>query len=1231
MSTITNPNTGSGNYENFCGLLQAAGKVMLCLLAMLVLLMLAAPVSLAQVISSSTVRGVIKDPNGAVVPDATVTLTNIDRGDVRQVDSSSQGSYVFTSINPGKYRIKVEARTFKAFEQTELTVSPAETRSLDITLEIGLATETVIVTQESSPIKTETGERSETITSEQIDNLSLIGRSSLELLRILPGVVNTLEPSDSDFVGFGSGGNSTQAFFVNGVRGTSNNVTIDGSRLVDIGANNGTIITPNNDMVQEVTVKSSNYAAEYGSSSVQISATTKGGSKGYHGQLYYYARPRALSANDRTNTIAGIAQPQSGFHYPGGNIGGPILLPFTKFNRDRDKLFFWVGYEVQRQKADRGARFGTVPTQLERNGDFSRSNISGSPFSAGGQRILCPPTTFGFAGTCSAPVTNFTAFADPFGPAFLKLYPLPNFTPAPGSGQDRFNYAAVVIQPQNRTDLKMRFDYKVTENTNMYVRLAREAENQDSPYGIWWGPSNFELPSHVLGTNLGRSAAVNVTTVLNPTMTNEVVFSASKLSLHNDYADPSKVTKQALGIGNLKLPFDTRSPYAPLQLISWDVGSHLWEAGGGLPLFAVNDSYSFTDTLSKVHGDHTFKFGGSIEQANKVQSTTSSDTGGAEGRIEFENNQARTTGNAFANLYTGRLSTYIQNSDVPVGRFRFWNLDFYGQDAWKVRPNITFEYGLRVSFYPNNYERNGLGVVFDPKSYVRGGGAFLNGDRNRPNGYLLASRGEIPKGVYRKNPPPLFMPRLNLAWDVFKDASTVLRGGAGLFYNRVQGNFQYGVALSPPNTYAVSLDAWTVPANDLTLSNLGSFKPFDQLSATPASTQNLESNQIPRILSTSLSLARKIPFKNVLEISYVATYGRHLPQNRRYNFATLPTLSGTLGNADLSNPLHRSAIARNRPSLNRLLPFPDYSQVTLNEFSGTSSYQAMQLTLNRQFGDLSYFMTYTFSKALGTTAAFESDGSDSQVDPFDTRGRSYGILPFDRTHVFNLSYNYNFPKVARGSFANWFTRGLFNGWQMSGITTLESGRPIKLRFGGSIVDPAVVFSYFGTTAINSDSRVGASGIAPVLLRNPLTGNSGLNDRFLDLAAIQIPAFGTTGAHQSPFYIRSPKRANFDMTFFKNFNITESKRVQFRAGFFNIFNQAFPFPNNDQAGDINLALNTECIATVGPGVPNGIGNTTEGMCDPTAGFRFTQDTINNFGKIVTKRGHRRVELAVKFYF
>ncbi|HEU4386480.1 MAG TPA: hypothetical protein VFV34_01700, partial [Blastocatellia bacterium] len=312
-------------------------------------------------------------------------------------------------------------------------------------------------------------------------------------------------------------------------------------------------------------------------------------------------------------------------------------------------------------------------------------------------------------------------------------------------------------------------------------------------------------------------------------------------------------------------------------------------------------------------------------------------------------------------------------------------------------------------------------------------------------------------------------------------------------------------------------------------------------------------------------------------------------------------------------------------ALAELKPFPAYSSVDLYEFEATSSYHSLQVTLSRQASKtLQYFVAYTFSKALGT-----STGEFNQVDPIDARGKSYGVLNFDRTHIFNVSYNYNLPGLARGAVNNQVGRAALDGWQMSGITTFQSGRPVRLGFSGDLASPGVAQAFFGTDAyFNPFVIEGVGAIAPVLLKNPsLRNNKQVGSRIVDMSAIGIPAFGESGPYESPFYIRGPNRWNFDVSLFKNFKISEERRLQFRVGLFNIFNRAYP---DLDSGDIDLTLETSCNVRRS-GVPNGVGGTADGVCDPTAGFLFTPQTVENFGKIGSKHGHRIIELAFKFYF
>lgn len=1257
----------------------------------------------AQSTSSGTIRGVVKDPNGAIIPNAEVTLTANNTKTERKFQSSDEGVYVFTSLTPTSYTLTVEASGFKKYVKTDLVLGPSELKGVDVVMEVGAASESVTISATAvDEIKTESGERSNTVKADQINNLSIISRNSTELLRILPGVV---APDQSVYQVSGFGG--ADQYSVNGQRGSNNSISVDGSRVIDIGCNCGSIVSSNNDFIQEITVDTSNVAAEKGNSAVQVTYTTKSGSSNFHGSIYTYARHEALNSNDRLRNYIKAEQervapgssslpgspstkPLGQFYYPGGTLSGPLTLPKKVFgplggyNENRDKLFFFVGFEVQRQTFGAPPKISNVPTAAERAGNFSSTVKIPGGFPNAGQ---------------NAPGNNLAPYINPIGKVLINLYPLPNST-LPGS-----NYVSNITQTQHRTDFKTRFDYKFSDKTNLYVRVTRELQTEVNPYGIWWGPSTFELPSANQQTALGRSVAVGITKVFTPTLTNEVVISGSKLKLDNQYQDPNKVKLSTLGIENTwRLPFDNtrfgkQSPYVSLSLISWAQGQ-LWSPGTN-PIFAYNDSFSVADNLSKVVGTHTLKFGAFLEQGNKKQNFQGDPD--SQGLIGFNNWNPYGTGNDWGDLLVGQLTDVQHGTQPPVGNYRYYNYEFYAQDQWKVRPNFTLEVGLRASHMTVNKERKGFDILFSPSAYKAGSGYYINGDPLRPNGVLSAARGEVEKGTITP-PGVLWGPRLNFAWNIFGNEKLVLRGGGGVFYNRVQGNFQYDATLrsAPNGNVGAAIGPFTtIPGTNVTFADLGGLTlnnmgiatlangtkvPVDPLKLASGGgniiSPDLKSSRFPTTYQASLSVATRIPGLGVFETAYVGTFGRHLATRLPINVIPLGALlrGGVPGDpgstitqlqnpncdpgavdannnvirrgncviqtvtnvkADLTNVFVRQAL--DGGARNKFRPFPDLNYVRYQQYTGTSNYHSLQATLQRQASkNLQYYITYTFSKVLGTRG-----GEFNDLDPIDTRGRSYGVLDYDRTHILNLTYNYNLPNLSPSS--NLLAKGLLNGWQMSGITSFTSGTPVTIRFNGDVTNLSV--AAFGSDAY-ATAGYAAGAIAPIFTKNPNLDGKGVGDRVMDLSSIQIPAFGSSGATISPFYFRTPRRSNWDVSLFKNFKISESKQVQFRMGLFNIFNQAFPKNIDNQNAsnsDIYLTLNTVCKRTpvnqtlvLADGTvlagdkgftqtfANGIGTTGSGAIIPGT-CDFDDMTKKNFGKITTKRGWRIIELALKFTF
>jgi hypothetical protein len=1169
------------------------------------LVMLAAGAAFAQ--DTGSVRGTVTDATGAIVPGATVTLQNEATRFNRNVVTDAKGAYYFGAVSPGVYTITVEIPGFKMASRKGFRINQREAAGFDVALEVGAQTERIEVTAQREMIQTQTGAREGLLTSEQIDNLSVVGRSPLELLRILPGSVMP-DVSSLESVGNLTGVSNTNQdaqYTVNGIRGSNTVITLDGSRLADFGSNNGVIVVPNNDMVSEVKVQASNYAAEFGSAGVQVNAITKGGSSEFHGTLYDYIRDYHFQANDRSNSYTGTARPKSKFQYPGGNLSGPILIPGTDFNKNRDKAFFFFGLEVQRQQVDFGSNLAVTPTTAMRNGDFSA--LTGNNLGLPGTVNI--PGGYPGAGS-AAPGNNVAPYIDPFGQMLMNLYPA-----ATGSyNNDRYNYVFSKLEPQNRLQMVLRLDYNFSENTKAYVRLAQDGETMEKARGAWWNSSSYDLPSSLTHQNKGRSISANLTSVLSPTTTNEFLFTFSKLKLDIYHTNPEAVSLSALGFPDFKGPWGQQTEVAPVNLINtWSqpVGD-LWDPVGQ-DIFAYNSSMMFTDTFTKVMNTHAIKAGLSVERARKDQNFNNNENV----EMIYSNWGNGTTGNVFGDTLTARPSQVTAGTASAIGNFQLWNIDFFVQDSWKVKKNLTLEYGIRFSKMTNNIERNGLGAVFDVGRYDPSKGAFRDDSKTYMNGVAYAGLGEVSKNLIGTR-PIYAMPRVNFAWDTKGNGDLIVRGGAGLFYNRPMGNAEYDVIHYSPYAYSITMDAGSTQnfeGGRMDYNTIGTTDPFAFVGGI-AIPQSVDPGSVhyPRYFTTSLSVGKRLPGQQFLEVGYVGTFGRHLLNSQNQNIVPEGALTAAYPDPVIRAALDASVVTSYRR-------WPTLGGVDFWQYTATSNYHALQATLSRQTsGRFQYFLTYTFSKVLGMI-----NSEYTEIDPFAPRQRSYGITSYDRTHVANLSWNYMVPDLTKSS--NGFLKGLLNGWQMSGISNFSSGIPIRLSLSGDIASDGMQNAWFGSPDVMGETP----GSAPtaVYTCNPQTANANLGDKLLDIGCLNLPAFGETGNWVPQYYMRTPARNTHDLTVFKNFGLGGSKKLQFRVGAFNIFNQAFP-TYNIGFNDLDLTLQTTCNVHVN-GVSNSAGGTVDNICDPRGGFSFTQQSIDNFGKVISKRGRRIIEFAVKFYF
>lgn len=1158
--------------------------------------------------NTGSLRVTVTDAQGGVLPTANVTVTNQDTKFTRKGITDGQGNLFFASVEPGNYTISAELTGFKVGRIRDFHVSPSDTGRATVALEVGEMTEEVVVTADKAVISTQTGAREGVISTQQIESMSVLGRNPLELLRVLPGVVAPDQASFEQagmFQGFGQVGN---AFSINGARAENLGITLDGANLRDIGNNSGMMNVPNNEFIAEVKLQSSNYAAEFGTHSISVQAVTKSGSAEFHGSVYDYYRPYQTSANDRSRSYAGQEKPKSKFNYPGFTLSGPILFPGSDFNKNRDKAFFFIGFELAQQSVDVGSSLNITPTAGQRQGLFNDF--------LQGQRLNQPATVnipAGFPGAGSpAPNNDLRPYLTDTGRKLIGLYPEPNYS----DPNNRYNYIFSRLSERDRNQGIARIDYNLTENTKAYVRLARDEDSSESYKGLWWAPSGVETPTPLVQGSIGVSAVANLTSVLSPTTTNEFIFSFSRLKNDNLWKDPAKMQLATYGITDFQNPFGA-SPYIPEIVNQFDTNrGSLWYAQDSENIFSYNGFLRFQDNLTKVLDTHALKFGLSVERQYKQQNFQHQ----SNVQLNFAPWAYGTTGSDFGDLLVGRPASAAIGEPSAVGNFIAWNLEGYAQDSWKASKNFTLEYGIRLGRWTNNQETNDLGAIFLPSFYDRSQGAYIDNGA-RINGLAYVSRGEVDRALTDSR-PFLVMPRVNFAYDISGNGDTIVRGGAGIFYVREQGNAQYDIINVPPNSYGATLDAGNLQGlaggRGLTYATLGQADPFSGLNA-PGDINTVNPNDLawPRTINASLSVARRIPGRQVVEVGYVGSWGNDLTAHGQQNILQPGTLStGTIGNANLANPLHRAALTD--AVVRSFRPYPTLANVRYPAFVGESKYNALQATLSRQSGAFQYLVAYTLSKAEGTVAT-----DFAAVDPIDP-SRSYGILFTDRPHVLNVSWSWRLGQPAKSGIG----KALLNDWNISGISTYSSGRPLRPRFSGDISSDQMSRAWWGTNDYANADDGNPGDIAPIYTCDPTAGGSSeVGEKMFNVSCIGIPGFGQTGPNYPTNTFRGPSQSFHDLTVFKDFGLGGSRKIQFRTGFFNLFNQAYANPG---ANDIDLTLQTTCNVRAN-GVPDGAGGVANNLCDPQGGFTLTSQTLENFGKIITKRGHRVVEFALRLFF
>ncbi len=1155
---------------------------------------------------TASLSGTAADSSGAAVVGAQVEMINEASGDIRRAVTNGDGFFDIQAAPAGQYTVRVTAPGFTPWEVKGVVLTQGDSRTLpNISLKIGDVKEAVeVVAEGASVAPVDTGAVSTTLNQTMVDEFTLSGRDAGELMKIMPGMgTNGGLSANASFNGSDhvTGSNTGPAgnYSSNGlIPHGSMAYLLDGADLLD--NNMGTqIANINPEMVSEVKMMQSSYGAEYAKGPVIFQAITKSGGKDFHGEGYFFARNSIFNAEDSYQKSIGNTITASHYYYPGGNIGGPVIIPGTKFNHNHDKLFFWFGYEYMVQDPAGSLIQYFVPTDQMKGGNFSPAYLSSLVVPSGWSQGFNVPCANPANGGCPALGGSIaggiipTNMFDPNGVAYLKMMPAPNETPGNTGG---YNYGFNNTLPQNRWEQSEKIDYSINDNTKLTVTYTYQKEFDHHPIATWWAPNQaLPYPTSMDAHTPSSVISGNFTKVFSATLVNEVVGAYGSYLNTLTPANPALVDPSKLGMTYQGLFGVKEKQFA--DLLSWSSGvpdfmpqASFFGSDFGGNFGAHKYDPSIADNLSKIWGTHTLKFGFYWDTMGNKQSTT-----GYEGQYEVETYGGSTTGNTIADLLLGHAQSYQQTNTLIAPAFQSVQHSLYAQDSWKVNRRLTVNYGLRLDHIGQWYNPTGNGViVWDPSAYS---------SSNTPDTGIVWHKKDpsIPQSGWASK---LYYPapRVSAAYDLFGNAKTVLRGGLAEFY------FTQG-AIDNFDAASGGQFTWATPQALTSFAQINSYPGVptagSPLNGTTITADDLNDNKMPHTWDYNFTISQAFPFRSLLEVAYVGNRSRDMlwggTSNNKLNDANIIPM-GAFFTPDPKTgviPCTRGVTCIGSLNANDYFAYPNYQDIYVMSHGSYSNYNSAQVSWIRSVKPVVVSANYVFGKVLGTYDGISGNGADNSgtVDGF-ALSKNYGPMAYDHTHIFNLAYSLDLPKFVHG---NKVLGEVINGWTLSGWTGIQSGTPLETNAAGFNTQwPSGVSnsSYLGTNAVN---------LMPNLICDPRKNLA--SGQYFNPACFAPPAPGTQGTEIWPF-IHGPAVINSDMSLFKSFQFSESRKLQFRLQAYNFMNHpnaAFAQVNN---GDLTLNFNNNGTLSQTPIYNSGT---------PTNG-----SPAHTFG-------NRLIELAVKFYF
>jgi hypothetical protein len=1007
--------------------------------------------------TTGTITGAVTDQTGAVLPGVTVSVRQVQTARVTEVVTNTSGIYTAALLQPGSYEVTFNLSGFQPVVVRGIELHVNDRLEIPAKMGVSQVSETIEVSAASSFVQPTPAVQS-LMGPTQVQELPLNNRNFVQLATLVPGVSSDL----GDEVGIGL--TNVVSVSVNGSRRNAVNWLVDGVSNVDVGSNVTLLATPTLESIQEFKIITSSYTAEWPrSGGGVVNIVTKGGTQNFSGAAYEFFRNDKLNANSFFRNLNDDPElnskpPRLRYNNFGYTIGGP-LLP------SRERAFFFWSQEWRKISREPASSRGAVvnPAWLTDPND-----------------------------------PNFVP-ADQRDPNAVRLLDL---WPAPNAGINQFENTNPTINDTRQEVIRV--DYDVSPRWKLVGRYTHDLSQTVEPGGLFFGAAvpnvaatRTDVPGHVFATELRATLGQGL---------NEFKYQLSGNKIATSDLEENRNTRDQFGINMPELFPENNANRIPTIVITG-----LATAGAGQGFNIEYWNHTFTDNFTYQKNNHTYKAGilAAFEQKNEGASNET------QGRFTFRAGGGRTP---FQNFLTGNRDglcgtpcEYTESEIDVTNNLRFNRYEMFLQDTWRIRPNVTVDYGVRYAVYPGVIDQNNILSTFDaaqfdpaqaPQFANAAGSALIPGSGNFTNGLIIAGQNSpFDRQIYETDWNNI-MPRVGVSWDPNGDGLMIVRAGYGLYYDQpLVGIFEQNAFVNPPfaNTVQILNPSLSNPGAGVAAGTV----PLRSLQATSVPFET------PRTQQWNIGVQRQLYRRGFIDVGYVGSSGDDLIQP-----------------VDINLPQPADVVAADG-NLNLVRPFQGYTTITMRQTTARSRYWGFLTQFRHEAGrDGSLTLNYTLSRNR-TTATNDRDAIDIPQNPLDLEAE-YADARTDRRHIFSATYIYELPFFREST--NMLLRGALGGWQISGITSISSGAPI----------PRITANTNGgrrgnRANVNGDPRAGE-------LEFPF---------WFDPASFVPPEDGTYGnSPRAPF--RLPGRNQTDLALSKNFYPFE-RRVQFRADFINAFN------------------------------------------------------------------------------